>query len=56
MARILDTKGNLILNKAIDVKDGINMYIVDEQISSGIYYININNGNNSTTIVKHIVL
>jgi hypothetical protein len=56
LVRILDTKGNLILNKAIDVKDGINMYIVDEEISSGIYYININNGNNSTTIVKHIVL
>ena len=56
LVRILDTKGNLVLNKAIDVKDGINMYIVDEEISSGIYYININNGNNSTTIVKHIVL
>jgi len=56
LVRILDTKGNLILNKTINVKDGINMYIVDEEISSGIYYININNGNYSTTIVKHIVL
>jgi len=54
LVRILDTKGNLILNKPIDVKDGINIYIVDEEISSGIYYIN--NGNHSTAIVKHIVL
>lgn len=54
--RVLDTKGNVVLKKPIEVKNGINMYILDEEISSGIYYIHIMNDTHSTTIVKHIVL
>ena len=42
--RVLDTKGNVVLKKPVEVKNGINMYILDEEISSGIYYINIMNG------------
>lgn len=53
--RVIDTKGNLVLKKLIEVKNGINLYIIDENIASGIYYINILNGENSTTIVKHSV-
>jgi hypothetical protein len=54
--RITDTKGHLIFNKPIDVNDGINMYILSEVLSSGIYYINIVNRSQSTGIMKHIVL
>ena len=54
--RITDTKGHLIFNKPIDVNDGINMYILSEVLSSGIYYINIVNRSQSTSIMKHIVL
>ena len=54
--RITDTKGHLIFNKPIDVNDGINMYILSEVLSPGIYYINIVNRSQSTTIMKHLVL
>ena len=53
---VLDTKGNVILKKPIEVKNGINMYILDEEISSGIYYINIMNSATTTKIVKHSIL
>ena len=54
--RVIDTKGNVVLKKPIEVKNGINMYILDEEISSGIYYINIMNGATTTKIVKHSIL
>jgi len=54
--RVLDTKGNVVLKKPVEVKNGINMYILDEEISSGIYYINIMNGALTTKIVKHSIL
>lgn len=54
--QIIDTKGNVILTKPIEVKNGINMYILDQEISTGIYYINILNGATSTRIVKHSIL
>ena len=54
--RVIDTKGNIILKKPIEVKNGINVYILDEKIASGIYYINILNGDKSTMIVKHSIL
>ena len=54
--RVIDAKGNIVLKKPIEVKNGINMYMLDEEISSGIYYINIMNGATTTKIVKHSVL
>ena len=54
--RVLDAKGNIVLKKPIEVKNGINMYMLDEKISSGIYYINIMNGATTTKIVKHSIL
>ena len=56
VANYRDTKGNIVLKKPIEVKNGINMYILDEEISSGIYYINIMNGATTTKIVKHSIL
>ena len=29
--RMIDTKGNIVLKKLIEVKNGINMYILDEE-------------------------
>ena len=54
--RVIDAKGNIVLKKPIEVKNGINMYMLDEEISSGIYYINIMNGATTTKIVKHSIL
>ena len=56
MIQIIDTKGHVILSKPVEVKNGINMFIMNEFISSGMYYINIQNGTKSTRILKHTIL
>lgn len=56
LIQITDTKGNVILTKSVEVKSGINMFIMNEDISSGIYYINILSGGKSTRILKHSIL
>ena len=56
MIQIIDTKGHVILSKPVEVKNGINMFIMNEFISSGMYYINIQNGTKSTRILKHNIL
>jgi hypothetical protein len=50
-----DTKGNVVMTNAIDVKSGINMYVVNEALAPGIYYISVVNGAHATTILKHSV-
>jgi hypothetical protein len=50
-----DTKGNVVMKKVIDVKSGINMYVVNEALAPGIYYISVVNGAHATTILKHSV-
>lgn len=52
---ITDTKGNIVIKRPIEVKNGINMYILNENISSGIYYISISNGKLSTIVLKHSI-
>ena len=52
---IVDTKGNKVMMKSIDVKTGINMFAIDENLAPGIYYISVLNGNYSTIVLKHSV-
>jgi len=53
--RIVDTKGMLVLEKTIEVKNGINMYPVNQKWSPGMYFISISNGQKSTPILRHSV-
>ena len=52
---ITDTKGNKVFTKQIIVNSGINMYVIQEALAPGIYYINVENGSRTTTIVKHSI-
>lgn len=52
---IIDTKGNKVLTKPINVNSGINMYVIQEDLAPGIYYISVENGVHSTTVVKHSI-
>ena len=52
---IIDTKGNKVFMKSIQVNSGINMYVIQENLAPGIYYISIENGLRSTTVVKHSI-
>ena len=52
---IVDSKGSMVVQKEIDVKEGINMYVINESMLPGIYFINITNGNKSTEVIRHSV-
>ena len=53
--KIVDTKGSVVFVKSIVVNSGINMYVIQQNLAPGIYYINVENGSKTTTIVKHSV-
>ena len=52
---ITDTKGNKVFTKQIIVNSGINMYVIQEALAPGIYYIKVGNGSITTKIVKHSI-
>jgi hypothetical protein len=52
---ILDTKGGLVHRRSVVINSGINMYVVNQNLSTGVYFINIENGSNSTQVVKYCV-
>ena len=52
---VSDTRGNLIIRKAIDVKNGYNLYAISDQLSSGLYYISASDGITSTKTAKLII-
>ena len=53
---IKDTKGSEILNKEINIVQGINLYTIDDlNIVDGIYYIQVSNKNLSTQVIKQII-
>lgn len=48
-----DTKGSQIFNKIIDVKPGINTFLIQElKNSNGLYYIYIRNSSVTTSVIK----
>ena len=52
---ILDSKGTLITKLELELKDGINMFVINKHFESGIYFINYTVGKKSTKVLKHIV-
>ena len=52
---IVDTKGNRVFMKSINVKTGINMFVINENLAPGIYYVSVKNGDKTTTVLKHSV-
>jgi hypothetical protein len=52
---IFDSKGTLISKHELELKDGINMFVINERFESGIYFINYTVGKKSTKVLKHVV-
>jgi len=52
---IVDTKGVIVNSKDITILEGINMLIINQNLESGVYYINITSGQNSSKVVKHLI-
>jgi hypothetical protein len=52
---IVDAQGKVIDQRSIEVKDGINMFVITETLNPGIYFLNITSGTKTTHVIKHAV-
>ncbi len=52
---ISDATGKVIEQRTIDVKEGINLFVINQEFTPGIYFLNVTNGAKSTPILRHAV-
>ncbi len=52
---IVDAQGKVIDQRSIEVKDGINMFVITESLNPGIYFLSISTGSKTTQVIKHAV-
>jgi hypothetical protein len=52
---IVDASGKVIDQRKIEVKDGINMFVINQELTPGIYFLNISNGSKSTPVLRHAI-
>jgi hypothetical protein len=52
---IVDAQGKVIDQRKIEVKDGINMFVINQELTPGIYFLNISNGSKSTPVLRHAI-
>jgi hypothetical protein len=52
---ITDASGKLIENQTITLNEGMNLFVVEQELTPGIYFLNISNGAKSTPVLRHAV-
>jgi hypothetical protein len=52
---IVDASGKVIEQRQIEVKDGINMFVINQELTPGIYFLNISNGQKTSPILRHAI-
>jgi hypothetical protein len=52
---IVDASGKVIDQRDIEVKDGINMFVINQELTPGMYFLNISNGSKSTPVLRHAI-
>jgi len=52
---MVDASGKVIEQRTIDVKEGINLFVINQELNPGIYFLNITNGAKSTQILRHAI-
>jgi hypothetical protein len=52
---IVDATGKVIEQREIEVKDGINMFVINQEMTPGIYFLKISNGLKTTTVLRHAI-
>jgi hypothetical protein len=56
MFNIHDASGKLIEQIAIEVKEGINLFTINQELKSGIYFFNISNESTYSPLLRHTIL
>jgi hypothetical protein len=52
---IVDATGKVIDQREIEMNDGINMFVINQELTPGIYFMNVSNGTKSTSVLRHAV-
>jgi autotransporter-associated beta strand protein len=52
---IVDATGAIISEKSITIQDGANVFFINENLTRGIYFIQIENDQHKTKTIKHVV-
>jgi hypothetical protein len=52
---MVDASGKVIEQRDIEVKDGINVFVINQELNPGIYFLNISNGSKSTPVIRHAI-
>jgi autotransporter-associated beta strand protein len=52
---IVDATGAIISEKTINIQDGVNVFFIKENLTRGIYFIQIENDQHKTKTIKHVV-
>lgn len=52
---MVDTKGTIISTKEVQIGEGVNMLLINQNVDAGVYYIKITNGVHSSKVVKHVI-
>lgn len=52
---IYSASGNLTMTKIVEVNEGINLFIIQEKLLSGLYLIEFKNQQNKIKVIKHLV-
>jgi hypothetical protein len=52
---MVDATGKVIEQREIEVKDGINMFVINQELTPGIYFLNITDGSKSTSVLRHAI-
>jgi hypothetical protein len=52
---VVDLNGRIVLSKPLEVKSGMNLFVINESFQSGIYYLKIVNGQAYSSVVRHII-
>jgi hypothetical protein len=55
LLNIVDATGKVIEQREIEMNDGINMFVINQELTPGIYFMNISNGTKSTSVLRHAV-
>jgi hypothetical protein len=52
---IVDATGTLVSQRSISIQDGVNVFFIKENLTRGIYFIQIENDQHKTKTIKHVV-
>jgi hypothetical protein len=52
---LTDASGKLVANQAITMNDGMNLFVINRELTPGIYFMYISNGLKSTPVLRHAV-